>query len=216
MLYAFTDESYVAASYLQGAFVIDETDIGQLDQILISTSEFAQRFGIAPGTELRGYSIMNSKHGWEPLRNKFHARVAIYKFLLTKVAELDGILCFASEFLPDSNFESISNYSRHIATHDHLLDKLNLLGLKFEKGVVIYADEITAQQKIAKDFKTQIHRYPNLNSLNFVDSETNAGVQIIDVILYLYQRFEQEKTLERRSKKVTIELWELVKQLCVE
>jgi hypothetical protein len=175
MLYAFTDESYVVASYLQGAYVIDESDSSQLDQIVQATSVFAERFGVAKGTELRGYSMMNSKHGWEPLREKFHARIAIYKFLLTRIAEVDGKLCFVKEIPTLSYFDESSNYSRHIVTHNHMLEKLNLMGSKYK----------------------------------------NAGVQIIDAILYIYQRHYQINTGDRRSNKMTLELWDMVEHLLV-
>ena len=213
MLYAFTDESYVADNYLQGAFVVDESDLGSLEDIVSITSEFALRFGVAPGTELRGYSIMNSKHGWEPLREKFHARIAIYKFLLTRIAEVDGHLSFAEEIQSPPYFEKSSNYSRHIVTHNQMLEKLNLMGSKFKNEIMIYADEITSQRKLAVDFKEQSHRYSKIKSLNFVDSEKNAGVQIIDAILYIYQRRYQVNTVERRSNNVTFELWDLVEHL---
>lgn len=215
MLYAFTDESYLATSYLQGAFVIDESDRELLDVIVNETSEFAQRFGISPGRELRGYSIMNSKHGWEPLREKFHARVAIYKFLLTKVAATDGKLLFTKEIPSISHFERLSNYSRHFATHNQMLEQLNQIGEQSKKEIVIYADEITAQRKLALDFTKQKPRYKSLEFLHFVDSGQNSGVQIIDAILYLYQRCNQISKVDHRSDKVTLEMWDLVRNLLI-
>lgn len=213
MLYAFTDESYVADNYLQGAFVVNEADLDQLDQVLIQTSEFAQRFGIAPGTELRGYSIMNSKDGWEPLREKFHARVAIYKFLFSRIREVGGSLHFVNENPSVINSKFSDQNSWHISTHHKMLDILNGLAVSSHREVSIVSDEITAQGILIEEFIKQSARLTNIKSLTFVESSSSSGVQIIDALLYIYQRTRQRNFSHHRSYKVTLELWELASNL---
>lgn len=215
MLYAFTDESYLADTYLQGAFVINEAYLKQLDQVVIQTSEFAQRFGVAPGTELRGYSIMNSKDGWEPLREKFHARVAIYKFLLSKILEVRGSLHFVNENPSVINSKFSNHNLWHITTHHKMLEILNGLGVSNHQEVSIVSDEITAQGILIEEFIKQSARLTNVKSLTFVESSNTSGVQIIDALLYIYQRTRQRNFTHHRSYKVTMELWEIASHLVV-
>lgn len=213
MLYAFTDESYVAENYFQGAFVIDESDLDQLDLVISQTSEFAQRFGVLPGTEMRGYSIMNSKDGWEPLREKFHARVTVYKYLLSRILEVDGKLYLVDGNTSLNKLEITSNTSRHISTHHQLLETLNDVAEFRKQKISIISDEITAQDLLEKEFKKQRDRLTKVKSLTFVESSKNPGVQIIDALLYIYQRTRQGNILHHRSHKVTMELWELASAL---
>ena len=213
MLYAFTDESYVAENYFQGAFVVDESDLDQLDQVISKTSEFAQRFGVPPGTEMRGYSIMNSKDGWEPLREKFHARVTVYKFLLSKILEVTGRLYLVDGNPTLNKHDFTSNTSRHISTHLQLLETLNDVAESSKQKISIISDEITAQDLLEEEFKKQSTRLTNVKSLTFVESSNNSGVQIIDALLYIYQRTRQGNISHHRSHKVTMELWELASKM---
>jgi hypothetical protein len=210
MLYAFTDESHVAENYFQGAFVVTESDLDQLDQVISQTSEFAQRLGIAPRTELRGYSIMNSKDGWEPLREKFHARVAVYKFLLSRVLEVNGSLHLVNGYPTSNNNEITSNTARHVSTNHQLLEILNNFAIVSQQEISIISDEITAQGILKEEFKKQSVQLTNINSLTFVESSNNSGVQVIDALLYIYQRTRQRNIKHHRSYKVTMELWDLV------
>ena len=213
MLYAFTDESYVAENYFQGAFVVDGSDLDLLNQVISQTSEFSRRFGIAPGTELRGYSIMNSKDGWEPLRDKFHARVAVYKFLLSKILEVNGTLYLVDGHPSLNRSDMTSNSSRHISTHYQLLETLNTVAILSQQDICIISDEITAQGILKEEFIKQRGHRTNVKSLTFVESSSNAGVQIIDALLYIYQRSRQAHGSYHRSHKVTMELWDLVSAL---
>lgn len=213
MLYAFTDESYIGDNYLQGAFVVGQSDLARLDQIVSQTSEFAQGFGISAGTELRGYSIMNSKHGWEPLREKFHARVAVYKFLLLRIVEVKGTLHLVNEHPSLSNFELGTNSARHISTHLQLLKNLNNLGESSHQDLLIVSDEITSQDVLQENFIKESAQLTHIKSLTFVKSSNNSGVQIIDALLYLYQRMLQGNNAHHRTYKVTLELWEIASRL---
>jgi hypothetical protein len=213
MLYAFTDESYTAARYIQGAFVVDRSELDLLNQIVKETSEFAQRFGIAPGTELRGYSIMNSKHGWEPLREKFHARIAVYKFLLSKIAAVNGVIYFSELGNGTENFETNKNIFLYQATQELMFEKLNSLCVSSGKAVSIFADEITEQFYLTSHFSRHSPSLSNITSLTFGKSSENAGIQIVDSLLYIYQRTRQKNINLQRSYKLIMELWELVSNL---
>jgi len=46
MLLAFTDESYSEKHYYQAAFIIDESDLGQLDILIQEAGQYAMGFGI--------------------------------------------------------------------------------------------------------------------------------------------------------------------------
>ena len=213
MLYAFTDESYTAERYIQGAFVVDQSELDLLNQIVEETSEFAQRFGIAPGTELRGYSIMNSKHGWEPLREKFHARIAVYKFLLSKIAAVNGVIYFSELGNGTQNIETNKNILLYQATQELMFEKLNSLCVSSGKAVSIFADEITEQFYLTSHFSRESPSLSNITSLTFGKSSENAGIQIVDSLLYIYQRTRQKNINQQRSYKLIMELWELVSNL---
>jgi hypothetical protein len=205
----------VAACYLQGAFVVYESDLELLDQIVSAATDYAQRFGIALGTEFRGYSLMNSKHGWEPLRGLFHARIAIYKFLLTRIAEVNARFLVVEAIEDLSSYDYKSNKSRHIATHDELLRKLNGIAVVEGKRISVNADEITYQNKIDRNFEESRTELSCIESLSFVESNKHSGIQICDSLLYIYQRTHQENISGHRSYKAIVELSDLVAHLYI-
>lgn len=213
MLYAFTDESYTKDRYLQGAYVVADAQLRELDRVVNETLDFAERFGIAAGVELRGYSIMNARHGWEPLRGKFHAKSEIYKFCLSRIATVEGRIFIAEMISPPSGIMATKNLPRHLQTQRLLFSELN----KYSEGegefIEIVADEITTSRVLKKEFEVSRGDYPRIMNLKHLHSLSNPGIQVIDLLLYIYQRSHPGRHILSSSSRNALEMWEIVEDL---
>ena len=89
MLYAFTDESYNSKYYLQGALIMDESELPRLEKLITEVKNRAHFYGVGESAEIHGHSIMQGVHGWEPLAGKLKLRLSIYKQLIHGLAEID-------------------------------------------------------------------------------------------------------------------------------
>jgi hypothetical protein len=213
MLYAFTDESYTEDRYLQGAYVVSETQLGELDRVVGETLNFAQRFGIAGGVELRGYSIMNSRHGWEPLLGKFYAKSEIYRFFLSRIAKVQGRFFVAELISPHKGIFATENLPRHLQTQRLLFSQLNKYSAEKREFIKIIADEITTGTFLTNDFEMKKGEYPRLMSYVHLPSVSNPGIQVLDLILYIYQRSHSGHHISGNSNNKSLELWEIVEHL---
>ena len=213
MLYAFTDESYTKDRYLQGAFVVADAHLQALDRVVHETLDFAERFGIAAGVELRGYSIMNARHGWEPLRGKFHAKSEIYKFFLSRIATVEGKIFIAGKIFPPSGIMAIENLPRHLQTQRVLFSELNKYSEGKDEFIEIIADEITTSTVLKKEFEVSRGDYPRIMNLKHLRSLSNPGIQVLDLLLYIYQRSHPGRHISSNSSRKAQEMWEIVEDL---
>ena len=165
MLYAFTDESYTKDRYLQGAYVVADAQLRELNRVVEETLDFAERFGISAGVELRGYSIMNARHGWEPLRGKFLAKSEIYKFFLSRIATVEGIIFITEKISPPSGVMAAENLPRHLQTQRLLFSQLNIYSEGEGEFIEIIADEITTASVLKKEFEVSRGDYPRIVNL---------------------------------------------------
>lgn len=213
MLYAFTDESYNEDRYLQGAYVVAETELQNLDRLVRETLDFAQRFGIPEGVELRGYSIMNSRNGWEPLRGKFHAKNEIYRFFLSRIGKVEGRIFIAELLSLPREIWSAENLPRHLQTQRTLFLELNKYSEEKGELIEIIADEISTSGVLEKVFEANRSEYPRIERFVHLQSDSNPGIQVIDLILYIYQRSQPSRHVSSNSKIKALELWQMVEDL---
>jgi len=213
MLYAFTDESYTKDRYLQGAYVVADAQLRELDRVVDETLDFAERFGIAAGVELRGYSIMNARHGWEPLRGKFHAKSEIYKFFLSRIATVKGRIFITEMISPPRRIMATENLPRHLQTQRLLFSQLNKYSEREGEFIEIVADEITTSSLLKKEFEASRGDYPRIVNLEHLQSLSNPGIQVLDLLLYIYQRSHPGRHISSNSSRKALEMWEIVEDL---
>lgn len=213
MLYAFTDESYTKDYYLQGAYVIEGASLLDLSRVVEETLEFAQQFGISSGVELRGYSIMNSRNGWEPLRGKIHARIAIYTFFLSRIEKLEGRVFIEEINSLSADIETTLIPSRHLKTQKLLHSKLDAYSKEKREFTTVIPDEITTAAVLKQDFELNQKIYPKLLGLHHQSSNATPGIQVIDLILYIYQRAHKAALITGESQNKALELWKIIEHL---
>lgn len=219
MLIAFTDESYSANMYFQGAFVVDSRDIENLNEVLLKASKYAQGFGIEPGVEFHGHSIMSAIKGWQPLERNFRAKKAIYSRALRLIADSGGTLII--EGVDINRLNERYKYPRHAheITHKNLLDKLDKFAESRGERIQIFSDSVDFEFRLDQLFSVyQEHStagfYPrylrSIIKVEHVDSHLHAGIQIADLCVYLYRRMRDHEESQIRTKRDVEQLWSLL------
>lgn len=199
MLLAFTDESYSEDRYFQAAYVIRTDQLEEVEARMNEAKNYAMKFGISLDTEFHGHRIMNHLDGWEPLEGKLKAKLDIYKLCLRKIVEIDGVV-----IIRGVDFKAMSEryqvpHPPEEESHKHLLDALDRYAENQNDVVVIYSDEAPQQKRLGDLFLQykvtstggSFPRYlKNIVRVEYIDSKTHVGIQIADLIVYLYRRME--------------------------
>lgn len=213
MLYAFTDESYSPRFYFQGALIVDENELIALENVAEEILLFATKLGVQPDTEIHGHSIMNSVHGWESLDRKFGLKIRILKNIFNGITNTSSQLLVAGIFTEPFNFSVASTRNRHIYTHDLLLGMINLYASDLNEEVMIYSDRTSVKKHLLANFEINRRKYENLRELEFIDSRTSAGIQLVDSCLYIFHRMSSlDKENKSRNYELS-ELWTIVQRL---
>jgi hypothetical protein len=92
MLYAFTDESYSPRHYFQAAYIVDDGQLLQIEQVMEELLAYVRSIGIEGNVEFHGHAIMNAKDDWKPLSGRFDLKIAIFRYFVEKVKNVDGSL----------------------------------------------------------------------------------------------------------------------------
>lgn len=220
MLIAFTDESYSSDRYYQAAFVIESEKIEDLNKLIAEAGLYAQGFGIKPGVEFHGHSIMSASRGWEPLRHKFNAKKAIYSHILRSIAATGGTLII--EGVDVRRLNERYSYPRppHEVTHRNLLDKLDKFAEFKGQKLAIYSDRIHMEWRLEQLFTLyQIHStsgyYPrylkNILDVKYINSHEHSGIQVVDLCIFLYRRWSDHDESQVRTRREVVAMWEILK-----
>lgn len=222
MLLAFTDESYSEDRYFQAAFVVA---VHQLEDMEISMQEamtFAEKFGINLKTELHGHKIMNHLDGWEPLEGKLKAKLDIYKICLRKIARINGVVIIRGIDHKAMSAKYSSPNPPEEESHKHLLDVLDRYAESKNERLIIYSDEAPQQKRLAELFleykvTSTGGSYPrylkNIERVEYIDSRSHVGIQIADLIVYLYRRMEDHFKDNEFERNRVQKLWRIIEPI---
>lgn len=222
MLLAFTDESYSNRHYYQGAFIINEAHLSLLNNLIAETLEYVRGFGVLGEVELHGNSIMSASRGWEALNGNFGAKSAIYKYILRKISQLPGVL-----LIQGVNIELLNNrykYPRapHEITHRNLLDSIDKYSESVHQQALIFSDQITLQDDLYRDFQyykiaSTGGEWPrkllHVTDVIYVESHLHPGIQIIDLCIFLFRRFDDHIEKNERTSREVEKMWKLLQPL---
>lgn len=220
MLIAFTDESYSSDRYYQAAFVIESEKIDELNTLIFQAGLYARGFGIEPGVEFHGHSIMNASRGWEPLGRNFSSKKAIYSHVLRRIATSGGTLLIEGVDVKRLNERYSSPQPPHEVTHKNLLDKLDKFADSKGQKIVIYSDRIHLEWRLEQLFNLyQTHStagyYPrflkNILAVKYIDSHEHPGIQIVDLCIFLYRRWSDHSESQERTRRDVVAMWEILK-----
>jgi hypothetical protein len=213
MLYAFTDESYSSRFYFQGALIVYENELFAIENLVGEILLFATKLGVHPDTEIHGHSIMNSVHGWESLDRKFGLKIRILKNLFNGITNTNSQLLVAGIFTGPFSSPVASTRNRHIHTHDLLLGMIDQYAMSLNQKVLVYSDKTSVEKHLLANFEINRRKYENLRELEFIDSRTSAGIQLVDSCLYIFHRMSSlDKEKKSRNYELS-ELWTIVQRL---
>jgi len=222
MLYAFTDESYNSRYYLQGALIMDESELPRLEKLITEVKNRAHFYGVGESAEIHGHSIMQGVHGWEPLAGKLKLRLSIYKQLIHGLAEIDlKFLVAGVEIDPLKKIgEKMANV--HLESYKVLLNVIECYAQSKAEKVEILSDEISYEKKInslIKNFheESKEGQYQGfirrIVKIEHVDSRLSVGVQLTDVALYIFNRLLLDEKTHTRARREAQNLWKIMEQI---
>ena len=222
MLLAFTDESYSDLHYYQAAFIINESDLPLLDNLIKEAGCYAMGFGIAAGVEFHGNAIMSATKGWEPLERNFRAKVAIFNYVLRRISALNAVLIIQGVDVKRLNFRYSYPESPHEITHKNLMDAIDRFAEHRGEKVSIYSDQIDTQNRLQMLF-TQYQvlstggyspRYlREILTIEYVQSHMHSGIQIVDLCAFLFRRFDEHLETSSETREKVVEMWKILDPL---
>lgn len=222
MLLAFTDESYSDLHYYQAAFIINESDLPLLDNLIEEAGRYAMGFGIAEGVEFHGNAIMSATKGWEPLKKNFRAKVAIFNDVLRRISALNAVLIIQGVDVKRLNFRYSYPESPHEITHKNLMDAIDRFAEHKGEKVSIYSDQIDTQNRLQMLFSQyQVlstggfsPRYlREILTIEYVQSHIHSGIQIVDLCAFLYRRFDEHIETSDETREKVVEMWKILNPL---
>ena len=219
MLLAFTDESYSENRFYQAAYVIDESQLQEVEERMLDAKKYAMKFGVNFETEFHGHRIMNHLDGWEALEGKLKAKIDIYKMCLRMIAKIDGVIIIRGvDFnAMQSRYQII--HSPEEVSHKHLLDALDRYAESQKETLIVYSDEAPQQKRLGElflDYKITSTggKYPrklkNIIRVEYIDSKSHLGIQIADLIVYLYRRMDDHFKENIFEQSRVRKLWQIV------
>ncbi len=219
MLLAFTDESYSEDRYFQAAYVIRIDQLEIVEAQMNEAKSFATKFGVAPETEFHGHRIMNHLDGWEPLEGKLKAKLAVYKKCLRMIAAIDGVVIIRGVDFKAMTEKYLTPHPPEEESHKHLLDALDRYAESQNDVLVIYSDEAPQQKRLGELFleykiTSTGGTYPrylrNIVRVEYIDSRSHVGIQIADLIVYLYRRMEDHFKDHEYERSRVKKLWRII------
>lgn len=218
VLLAYLDESYTDDRYYIVAFIIDEADLGLLEEARGRMDDFIAGFGISRGTEMHAHSLMTGRDGFEPVSKAVRARIRIMQQWMTELAGLPAVVVVRGVDVPRLNARYKYPDPPHRVVLQHILEDVNAYARQRVTTVRIVADEVPGQVAHAEDMvRYQIAGTPGYKSstlqavvppLAFEDSASMPGLQAADGIAYLYRRLDAHTETDPRVAKSVRALWQ--------
>lgn len=222
---AYMDESYDSDHYYIGAAIADEHTWERLaeeyDEIRIAT---AKAHGTALDAEFHGHALMGGCEDWACLRSKHREAEGIYKRALKAAADLKISYIFRGVDVTHLNARYKYPKQPHEVVFGHILERIDEYAVhaRCSEPVAVVADEIATQdQHIQKfigyqHFGTPGYRSSSLKHIaprvTFASSRERAGLQAIDMALYLHRRrMDHSATRHPKAQKAAQRLWEYVR-----
>ena len=224
MLYAFIDESYTKDRYYLCAFVVPETQINALDDAVKRVKAYAEGFGVTQNSELHAHEMMSGLGDWKAIRGKPRASLSIYKRALKEFVAIPGARMFIEGVdIPRLNARYRYPDPPHRVTLRYLLEAVDRHAVKAGEQVMIIADELPDQidhGKRAAAYQiagTGGYQPSKLTALHmpiwFGSSAQSPGLQVADLIVYLFRRKDAHAETDPRAERAVAELWETLRPI---
>lgn len=217
MLFAFVDESYSENFYYVGAFVLPEEQIRSAKEAVRRVQGFATSFGVTDGAELHAHQIMSGAGEWSALRGRHRAAVRIYDYALGEFAKLPAKVVVRGVNVAGLIKRYPNPRPPHVVALSHCLEDVDAFAKAQGEKFIVIADELPDQLDHVRRVEryrlvgTGGYRSSMLESLEppirFGDSRESPGLQIADLIVYLYRRRDSHVETNPKSAASVQRLW---------
>lgn len=217
-LVALIDESADQTFYRIGALV---TRVGLLEKLaseldaVMAQAEAAH--GIPASTELHGHEMFHGGKGWEGLKDRPRARIAVYGQALDVVSRFAEAVIIRGVHRPRYRQRyTRPDWNEHEAALMFVMEKLDLYAQKEGQPMFIFADECRFAASVRRSmegFKTRgtwgyrgrVLRH--IESIEFVDSAEYRQIQAIDLVTYMKHRRASGRDTNAKAVAANDRLW---------
>ncbi len=219
MLLAFTDESYSEDRFYQAAYIINENQLQEVESRMQEAKQYAMKFGVAHDTEFHGHRIMNHLDGWESLEGKLKAKLDIYKICLKMIAGIKGVVIIRGVDFKALQEKYSAPHPPEEVSNKYLLDAIDRYAESQAETIIIYSDEAPQQKRLGELFleykiTSTGGTYPrylkNIVRVEYIDSKTHVGIQIADLLAYLYRRMDDHFKDNAFEQARVRKLWQII------
>jgi hypothetical protein len=218
VLFAFLDESYTRERYYIAAVVIAGDRLADLDAVIADVYSYATGFGVEGAPEVHGHRIMTGQDGWGAVRSKTRAALAIFARAIQGLAGTPARVFIRGVDVTRLNARYRYPSPPHEIVLQHLLEDLDEYARREGERVVVICDEVTGQAR----HRAMAERYQRsgtpgykpstldavLMPIRFADSREHAGLQLADLVAYLFRRLGAHAETHTKTRTAVLGLWQ--------
>ena len=210
---AFLDESYSQNAFFMCALVVPEEVVGELDAgVAAVLSSYAQVLSPLP-SELHAHEIMSGSGLWAPIANATRLKIRIFRKALELVSSLSGSVVFTEGTdVRHLNIRYAHRRDPYSFTLRNLLETLDQWGSSVGARISLVADQVGSErlqqlELLRYQASGTVRETPRpMASLRypiiFAESHAHCGLQLADLLVYLYRRRDFLSTSRGSARSV--------------
>lgn len=219
------DESYQASTwYFVAACLGTQAQMQNLRVLLADVSRVLIDHDIDPWLEFHGYEIFQGEGEWKFLKELHRKRVLVYRLVLQAIVDSGCTI-----WISGVETVGLKNKYRERAFHPHevalhnLLDTIDSRHQPQNAQVQVIADNVSEKalrEARMAEFKangTMGTGNLSLRRINmpftWLASSSHAGLQAVDMALYIYQRHHSRTDTDARASKAVTDLMEVLRPI---
>lgn len=221
MLIAFFDESYPQgmAKYSVAAVVMDMQSLFDLNREIRAVMAYAnQAFKIPLTAELHAHQMMQGRGEWKPVAGKHRAVEKIYTKALQAVVDSGAKVFIEGIDVEAQQRRYVNAHHPHRVTLAYDLERIDEYASSRDRRVLVMADEVPEQAEHAASMalysvvgtpgykSSKLHQI--IHPVRFDDSRLHTGLQIADLVAYLYNRRVAVTESDERAEAAKKRMWE--------
>ena len=195
-----------------------------LNNLFIEVSGTLIEHDIDPWLEFHGYDIFQGEGEWSVLKNRQRHRILVYKLALQAIVKSGCTI-----WISGVETEGLQRKYREWAYHPHevalhnLLDALDTRHTPQNVQIQVIADNVPekaireARMAAFKANGTMGHANQSLRRIRmpftWLESDSHAGLQAVDMALYIFQRHHVRADKDARAAKAVAELVEIIRPI---
>jgi len=214
MRIAYLDESYTDTLYFVGAAVAGAASWAAFTKDLSELrSSVSTRFALPTDVEFHAAQMFGGRNEWKPLKGKHREVGEITSHILWSARRRGIQYIVRGVDITALNRRYLMPHHPHSVALEHVLQRLEKHGAYLKlppKTIRVIADEMDLADELQAQFagyqQYGTHsRYDDnklehlISPMEFLDSRAEAGLQLIDIVVYLYRRREAVVNQHRKA-----------------